>query len=128
MKQFVVQLKKWGNAYLPPVLWGVLIFILSSQQTLPGFDESLWDFVFKKLAHITVYAVLYLLLFRAVQLTINTQKNFRYLTIPLAICLVYAVTDEFHQSLVPGRYPTFRDVGYDMLGASVALLKTSNCI
>jgi len=128
MKQFQTQLNTLINAFLPPILWGGLIFILSSQQTLPGFDESVWDFVFKKLAHITVYTVLYLLLFRAMQLTLNTNRKFRYWTIPLAICLVYAVSDELHQSLVPGRYPTARDVGYDMLGASVALLKTSNCI
>lgn len=36
--------------------------------------------------------------------------------------LLYAVTDEFHQSFVPGRYPSILDVVvFDNLGALVSL-------
>ena len=117
----------WVKAYAPAVTWAALIFALSSQSTLPGFEESVLNFVFKKSAHIVVYAVLYFLFFRAVTQTTKPTTSPRW-GIPLFLCLLYAVTDELHQSLVPGRYPTFRDIGYDMLGASVALLKTMNCI
>lgn len=116
-------LLKFLLAYLPPILWAGAIYVFSSQTTLPGLEESLYDFLFKKVAHITVYFILYLLVFRSVSLTIRKQhKNF-FLFLPIIICLLYATSDEFHQSLVPGRYATIRDVGYDMLGVNIAFLK-----
>ncbi|MBP9820439.1 hypothetical protein KBC79_06935, partial [Candidatus Woesebacteria bacterium] len=52
------------SAYLPAFVWAATIFILSSQSQLPGFTIIGYDYMFKKLAHISVYAVLYLLLHR----------------------------------------------------------------
>jgi VanZ family protein len=116
LKQFVI-------AYLPPVLWAGLIFILSSQTALPGFEQSAYDFILKKFAHIFVYLTLYFLVARAISITINKTYNKTTIFLPIFICLIYAVSDEFHQSLVPGRYATFRDIGYDMLGVTIAYLK-----
>lgn len=110
-------------AYLPSVLWATLIFTFSSQTTLPGFEESAYDFILKKTAHIAVYLILYLLVFRSVTLTSDEKNKKLLLWLPVTICLLYAITDEFHQSLVPGRYSTIRDIGYDMLGVSIAFLK-----
>lgn len=110
-------------AYLPPIMWAGLIFIFSSQTTLPGFEQSAYDFVLKKLAHIFVYLVLYILVTRGITLTINKKHKNTIILLPIFICLIYATSDEFHQSLVPGRYATFRDIGYDMLGVSIAFLK-----
>ncbi len=118
----------WLSAFLPPILWAGVIFVLSSQQVLPGLEEIGLDFILKKIAHMFVYFLFYILLFRAFNLTTHFKKQSMHWSIPLLICLIYAISDEIHQSLVPGRYPTVRDIGYDMLGASVALLKTSNCI
>lgn len=110
------------KAWLPPVAWASLIFYLSAQSVLPKFDASLVDFFFKKLAHISVYLVLYLLFWRAVKLT-RPQSNDRIQWLaPFLICLLYAVSDEIHQSFIPGRSATLRDIGFDMLGATVALL------
>lgn len=36
--------------------------------------------------------------------------------------VLYGVTDEWHQSFVPGRYPDVRDILTDAAGAAVALL------
>ena len=109
------------NAYAPPLLWAGVIFIFSAQSVLPGFDVDLTDFLFKKLAHMFVYGVLYALLFRAVNLERgSTKKNW---VVPFLLCLTYALLDEVHQSFTPNRTPSLRDVGYDFLGASVAFLK-----
>lgn len=115
----------WGllNAWLPPVIWAGSIFFLSSNGTLPGFDESIPDFIFKKSAHMFVYAGLYLLTHRALFLTVPTKSYIRSWKIAVFVCMIYACTDEFHQLLVPGRYGTLRDVGYDMLGVTTVLLK-----
>lgn len=118
-----ITIKQAVVTYLPPILWAILIFVFSAQSLLPGFEESVHDFVFKKLAHIFVYLVLYLLVLQAVTTTITEKQPKLTLLLPIFICLLYAASDEFHQSLVPGRYATFRDIGYDGLGISIAFLK-----
>jgi len=40
----------------------------------------------------------------------------------LLVCGVYAVSDEFHQSFVPSRTATARDVGIDAAGAVFGVL------
>jgi len=108
---------------LPPLVWAGVIFIISNQQVLPGTDVFLYDFLLKKSAHMLVYAVLYWLVYRGVKLTTNSSSVFLHWTLPLVICLVYAVSDEFHQHFVPGRYATMRDIGYDMVGAGAVFLR-----
>jgi hypothetical protein len=111
------------KAYLPSVLWAALIFILSDQTRLPGFNISLLDFLFKKMAHMFVYAVLYYLIFRAYQITHPkeslTRKHYLW---PLFLTLFYAISDELHQSVVSGRYASTRDLAYDFLGMMSVLL------
>ncbi len=115
--------KNYVFAYLPPSLWALVIFFLSNQEVLPGFTVSIYDFIFKKAAHMFVYAILYLLLFRAYLVTQSSHANSKkqYL-IPIALGLVYAITDELHQSLVPGRHASPRDLLYDSLGMTTVLL------
>lgn len=116
------------SAIFPPLLWAGLIFFLSSQSVLPGLTVSLGDFLLKKTAHIFVYAVLYLLLFRATfLLTDRVNQPRRQLLLawlPLILCLIYAISDEVHQTFTPGRNGSVIDVGFDMIGASLAMLKT----
>lgn len=112
------------NAILPPLLWAILIFILSSQPTLPSIHLSVLDFILKKSAHIFVYFTLYLLTWRALKLL---QPDFpdhhpRIWLLALIFCLIYALTDEYHQSLVIYRTATLQDIGYDMLGVLLAFL------
>lgn len=113
----------WLSAFLPPLAWAGLIFFFSSQSVLAGLEVSTLDFIFKKSAHMFVYGVLYLLLHRAFRLTFPNANPVLVWLAPLAICFVYAVSDEYHQSLVPGRFPSSRDIGYDMLGVAIAILR-----
>ncbi len=109
------------KAFTPAVLWALLIFIFSEQEMLPSLSLSAPDFVFKKSAHMFVYAVLYLLLLKGFQrIGYSLQKIWLRV---LIICFLYAVSDELHQAAVAGRTGTVRDVGYDMLGASLIFLK-----
>lgn len=113
----------WVNAFLPPIVWAVVIFTFSAQSSLHGAELTSLDFITKKLAHMFVYAVLYLLFYRAFQLTLSVKNTAWSWILPFVICFGYALSDEFHQSLVPGRYPSSKDVGYDMLGATITWLK-----
>ena len=116
-------------SYLPSALWAGLIFFLSDQQLLPGLGLSAWDFIAKKLAHMFVYAVLYYLLFWAYRRTHQqsplSNKNYWW---PLAIALIYAASDEIHQSFVSGRTATLRDFAYDALGMITVLLHQQNLL
>ncbi|MEP7167046.1 MAG: VanZ family protein [Candidatus Woesebacteria bacterium] len=100
-------LTTWG----PVVLWCGLIFFLSSQPHLPGPEDKTWDFVLKKAGHLTVYFILFRLVYRAY----GKQTKHRMLRTFL-ICIAYAASDEFHQSFVPGRTPMIRDIGIDIIG------------
>lgn len=121
-KSKISTIKNYCFAYSLPLLWAGVIFFLSNQEVLPGFSVSVYDFIFKKTAHMFVYAVLYLLLFRAYKKTNNHKISKKHYFVPIFISLLYALTDELHQSLVPGRHPTIRDAGYDMLGVLTVLL------
>ncbi len=99
-----------------------MIYVFSSQKALPGPNDVFFNFVFKKCAHIFVYAGLYFWIFRGLALTLNHHNHAHTIYyLPLVLSVAYALTDEFHQSLVLGRTATLRDIGYDFLGASIAM-------
>ena len=92
------------------------IFLVSAQPSsnLPNFAWA--DRVIKKGGHMVGYAFLAVSYWRV--LGFRPEKRW------LAWCfsVLYAVTDEFHQSLVPGRFPSVWDVlVFDNLGALVSL-------
>jgi len=115
------QFWKICSAYLPVLIWGLVIYLFSSQTSLPGFDVALYDYILKKAAHMTVYGVLYFLLFRAINY--GKPKTIANWWLPLLITLGYAITDEFHQIFTPRRHPSPLDVGFDMMGASIVYLR-----
>lgn len=105
--------------FLPVILWAGVIFAFSSQPT-GGASQIEWqDFIIKKSAHIFVYFVLSVLLYRSMINSGVQKKKAMYTAILL--CMFYGVTDEFHQSFTPGREPTLRDVIIDTIGASLAI-------
>lgn len=105
--------------WVPPLLWMALIFYVSAQPTLPSLSDSLLDSLVKYGAHFFEYAVLALLWYRAIYSRFPDPK-----ILPLAfiIVIVYALSDEFHQSFVPGRSATWQDVAVDVIGGACALL------
>ncbi len=111
------RLRFWG----PPILWMGLIFYLSAQPQLPTLDETWLDFLLKKAGHIVVYAVLAWLLVRALVQEGPVQP--RHLRLALLLTILYALSDELHQSFVPGRTARLLDVGFDTLGALLALAR-----
>lgn len=89
-----------------------------SSGALDALAQSL-EFWVRKGAHMSEYALL--CWSTALPLLVYRVPNrFRRLGAPL-FCALVAASDEFHQSLVPGRTPALRDVGIDMLGALLAL-------
>jgi len=97
----------------PPLALMALIFFLSAQADLSSGLGN-WDLVLRKLAHMTEYAVLYLLWRRA----LPDARPW----IPVAIALGYAITDEIHQSFVTGRHASPIDVAIDGMGIALGYI------
>ncbi|MBI3443338.1 VanZ family protein, partial [Candidatus Woesebacteria bacterium] len=81
------------------------------------------DFVVKKTAHMIEYGIFSAILFRAFKESGNPVRQAGVYAILIAIA--YAITDEFHQMFTPGREPTFRDIVFDTIGASLGVYMLS---
>ena len=70
----------------------------------------------RKAAHMTEYFLLALSLALPLALLWKTDGR-RLLLRVVLFCFLFAALDEFHQSFVPGRSPSFRDVLIDTAGS-----------
>ena len=128
-------LKYW----LPILAWMIFIFIgstdlLSAEHTsrfigpfLRWFAPDVSDatvasvqLVVRKCAHLTEYAILAALLFRAFRQ--RQPRVGRVLAVSFLSAAVYAALDEFHQSYVASRTGSPWDVLIDCVGALAGLL------
>jgi VanZ family protein len=127
-------------AWLPPVVWMAVIFLLSTdagsaehtgrwlapllRDLLPAASptqiEALHGLI-RKAAHVTEYAVLAALWFRALVRGRGWSAAAAAWT-ALAISAAWAALDETHQLFVASRGASIADVGLDALGAAAAAL------
>lgn len=114
MKKLLPIVHRW----LPAVLLMAFIFLLSS---IPGWGEPR-EFSFRnylsvrKVGHVVVFGFLALSYLRILK-----ENRNRYFLAWL-FALLYAVTDEYHQSFVPNRNGSVIDVlVFDNIGALAAL-------
>jgi VanZ family protein len=99
------------TVWLPVLVWAAVIFTFSS---IPSLSSGLgtWDTILRKGAHVTEYAVLGGLLYRA----LGREP------LALAAGIAYAATDELHQHFVRGRHASPVDVAIDAVGVAVGML------
>lgn len=82
---------------------------------------SSFQFIVRKGAHFSIYAILGGLSYLSV-VTYNRIPFKLRSVISGCICLVYSISDEFHQSFVPGRSGEIRDVCIDLCGSLLAII------
>ena len=105
--------------YGAPVLaYAGLIFLFSSISTLPYVIPSF--FGFDKLAHFSEYYVFGCLICRWLLAERNHFANRHSFALTIVIGTCYGLSDEWHQSFVPGRHATLWDALYDALGVVTA--------
>jgi VanZ family protein len=113
-------LLRWPAIRLVPVLlWCGVIFSQSSRSTLP-FPPGLSDQLVSMAGHFTEYAVLGALLWWGPGSLVDDGR--KRVGVVLVVALLYAISDEWHQSFVPGRTPDVWDVVVDMIGAMVGIV------
>jgi VanZ family protein len=126
---------------MPAILWMTIIFLgssdmLSAEHTsrflvpfLRWLDPQISfatlnaiQLGIRKLGHLTEYAVLAMLLWRALRGGTRWQMKMSILfLVAVLACAIFAASDEFHQSFVPSRTPSPQDVMIDICGALLGL-------
>jgi VanZ family protein len=104
--------------WFPSLILMAVIFFLSGQpaSNLPFFGE--YDVLIKKLGHATGYALLGLAYYFA--LPPRLRVGYRW-ALALLMAILFALSDEFHQSFIEGRTSSLVDVLIDTAGAASAL-------
>jgi VanZ family protein len=102
------------SLWLPVLAWAAVIFAFSSIPSL-GTGLGVWDTILRKGAHMTEYAILGLLLLRALGRELPA----------FALGIAYAVTDEIHQHFIRGRHASPVDVLIDTAGVAIGVFLVS---
>jgi VanZ family protein len=117
---------KYRSFYLlfyifPAFAYGGIIFYLSSLSSLPEEVPSFWGF--DKIIHFVEYFIFGFLVFRCFTGRRNdAEARRRSIMWTISIGVFYAMTDEWHQSFVPGRDPSVWDAFFDSLGVAFAAI------
>jgi VanZ family protein len=139
----VSKIEKFLLYWLPPLGWMGLIFSASADTAsakrssglfvplmhwlFPGMTSEhieLLHFAFRKCGHLTEFAILALLCWRAIrQPQRGDLRPWRWDEAGLALTLVfaYAATDELHQVFVPQRTGMVADIFIDTIGGALGL-------
>ena len=135
-------MKSFLKYWFPLLMWLGVIFVgstnlMSAEHTSrfvvpfllwlkPGMSpQTIWVIlvVMRKCAHVTEYAVLALLLWRALRsVPILGTKTLLVFGAVVLGCALFAASDEFHQTFFKLRTPSVRDVLLDTAGAILGLL------
>jgi VanZ family protein len=137
------KLRAFLKYWLPPLAWMALIFTGSSDSHSYEHSSSIvepflrWLFPntpqenierihhgIRKCGHLTEYAILALLLWRALNQSKNKLSPWSWPKFggTLLIVFLYAASDEFHQRFVPTRTALVSDVFIDTAGGAIGLL------
>lgn len=114
------------------VIWLLVIFLFSNQdgststsltngileKYLFFVDSDIFFMIIRKMAHITEYFILGILVLNF----INEFKIDKKIVVSILISFILASFDEFHQLFIPDRTGRLLDVFIDMIGASLGIL------
>lgn len=111
------KIKKVVFYWLPVFIWCFFIYYLSSLPSLKSDFPSYLDLVLRKMAHITEFAMLTFLFFRAAILDMDRKSASVHAVL---FAFVFAITDEYHQTFIWGRNGNLFDIIIDSIGIFIA--------
>jgi len=99
--------------------WMGVIYWLSDQSQLIPSTNPLLAQTIAALGHVIFFGILYILFTHAIKASykINPITLFK---MGIVFILLYGLSDEYHQSFVPGRDANILDVGLDLVGSVLA--------
>ena len=112
--------RKISGSWLPALVWATIIFGFSARSQAPHVSQKpQFQLAVQKFGHATEYAILAFLVYRALRR--GHQLPLRRAAILAAlIAALYGVSDEWHQSFVPGRACLLSDMAIDATGGLLA--------
>jgi VanZ family protein len=129
-----------ANRWMSVIGWMSLIFVgstdvLSAEQTSHVIVPFLlWlnpqnsvatittiHFALRKFGHVAEYTILAALLWCALRGTLTSMRTIAISGLVFFASAVFAASDEFHQSFIPSRTASVKDVMIDICGAAIAL-------
>lgn len=129
--------KSFLSRWLPVLLWAALIYWLSNESnpykyiSAPVriwlknnrlFDYRMWE-ISGLLMHLTLFAVLAILIIRV--LAWQKRPRFAHFFFAFILAVLYAVSDEIHQSYVPDRAFEVLDLSLNTSGAFLGVLAST---
>lgn len=127
--------------WTPAIVWAGVIFYMSTRTFGAAFSNHLLgEFLaalhlevsnhtfgllatgFRKLGHLTEYAIFAIFLYHALGDDHRSLWNPRKALACILLAGLYSLTDEFHQRFVPGRGPSIVDCGIDTIGATLGMV------
>ena len=106
-------------SWLAAITWMVVIFSFSAMPGTGDHPYSLFYFIERKTFHVIEYFILDVLLWWAWVQNFSQKKT---LWLAGIVTLLYAVSDEWHQTFVFGREGALRDVVIDLIGIFLAVI------
>jgi VanZ family protein len=142
-------MSRFLKSWLPVLLWMMVIFYLSTNAgssantsriiepvlrwLMPHLSTHMIHQVhsaIRKVGHLAEYAALGWLLWRALRQTqsgLTGGSAWKAALAALVLSAAYAATDEFHQSFIPTRTPSVRDVMIDTGGSLFSVAIACTC-
>ena len=105
--------------------WGPVIVYcgaIFAQSSFPTSDALPTFFMSDKLLHLGAYALLAILFHRALGQHRVGASPLKRAILTIAFTVLYGISDEFHQSFVPGRSPEILDVAADAAGGLIGVI------
>ena len=142
LRAYGMTIRKFASLWLPLLVWMIFIFsastdAMSAEHTsrfllpflrwlMPNFSTVVIEAIhtaIRKASHMTEYAILAALLWRAIHNGLALRINLRVqAAIVFIAAMVYAAGDEFHQSFVRSRGSSIADVLIDGCGIALGIL------
>lgn len=117
-------MKIWMR-WIPAIIWMLIIFYLSHQpaqnlESVFPFFQNFFPFM-KSFngGHFVAYFILAISFYWGLG---RRYTNFRGKLFVVFLCIVYGLTDEYHQSFIVGRHPDMADLRNDTIGAAIAMI------
>jgi VanZ family protein len=114
---FFFSTDSFSGAHTAGLIEGILHFLFPS---LSVSQLEFWHGVIRKAGHVTEYAILGFLAWRA--FSIYPWVGIKSKLFAGVFVLVFALSDEFHQMFVASRSSSLVDVGYDFMGGIIMLM------
>lgn len=83
---------------------------------------NMMEYIIRKCAHMTEYAVFGILVFYQIKLYRLFEKEWNRIVMAVICVMIYAATDEIHQLFVGGRSGRFTDVLIDTAGGFIGIM------